>query len=174
MQQLSLRPNSHSKGVPWCHTWYSLQINVLHPQNPILHHPFCNSSARTGGFDTTRDDSSDGRHPESSLPLNESNSSSLHRFRFGGGDGSFLRASNSSSSSDTSSWSLMGRVVDSSQLQMGSSPRQRLVLLAAARHAGVSELDMVERVKVNIGCLRSSGALTHQVSAGRALVELFV
>jgi hypothetical protein len=80
--------------------------------------------------------------------------------RFGGGDGSFRRSSssqpdNSHSNStnpqpNNSSWALMGRVVQSGTLDIASSPspRQRIVIIAAARSVGVSEQEMAGRVQV--------------------------
>jgi len=51
----------------------------------------------------------------------------------------------------------MGRVVQSDRLVLGSTPRQRLVVLAAARHAGVSEEEMAQRVKVRGGLFVGQG-----------------
>jgi hypothetical protein len=50
----------------------------------------------------------------------------------------------------------MGRVVQSDRLVIGSSPRQRLVVLAAARAAGVGEEEMQRRVQVRWGRGRKS------------------
>jgi hypothetical protein len=42
----------------------------------------------------------------------------------------------------------MGRVVSADRLVIGSNPRQRLVVLAAARSVGVSEGEMQRRIQV--------------------------
>lgn len=49
--------------------------------------------------------------------------------------------------SDPESWSLMGRVVSSDRLVLGQGGRQRLVLLAAAKHAGVTPEVMTQRMQ---------------------------
>jgi hypothetical protein len=44
----------------------------------------------------------------------------------------------------------MGRVVQSDRLVIGSSPRQRIVIIAAARSIGVSEDDMRDKIQVGV------------------------
>lgn len=106
--------------------------------------------------------------------------------RFGGGDGSFRRSNTPTQSTNnpqqhnSSSWALMGRVVQSSALDISSNPtpRQRVVIIAAARSIGVSEQEMAGRMQVGQrwgprggGCLQAGGGRVQVLSVSRRRLD---
>jgi hypothetical protein len=56
----------------------------------------------------------------------------------------------------------MGRVVQADRLVIGSNPRHRLVVLAAARSVGVSEQEMQQRIQVRMLVMMTQSAMYSQ------------